>query len=711
MHDSTGTFRCMVTVLLAVICSKDCVAELPGQGFDVPPNIILFMADDMGMGDTSAYQDFTGNSAEQQLATPSMERLARLGVRFTDAHTPSSRCTGTRYGLLTGRYPWRNRMKHWVLFGSQGDPMIEADRPTLATLLKTQGYSTGIVGKWHVGLRYRQSDGRPASAWADADLTQPLLDGPADHGFDFARFTSRSHGTSGPNAVEKNPTKKKNNGPGHVHGRTVMAASGNGKNLLASGPHAYILSKLGSRHSDSALEFLNGHVSRSASRLAPFFLYYPANSNHGPHTPDDFIGGVPVAGASLSKAGKPMTKRYDYVYENDVALGRLLDWLADTEDPRRPGHSLMENTLVIFTSDNGAEIKAKTATGPFRSNKGSVFEGGHRVPFLVSWPAGKVGDGNDATQGETNSTPINLTDMFATFAELSGASLPNLTEGHKGAEDSESVLAAFRGQQYIRSKPFVHNDHNEAKEDPAACAIRLDDPVIEEEKFSGQWKLFFNEDLIRYGVTKPTELYNLAQDQRERENLIDRPRLRPLVDHLAKLASLHRNSGGHRYAEIAAVSAQTIGPGDRWRSTDVGGLALDRKDGLTITLSASAKDSSARVIKTASGMAVSTGEPNLVDQGETLSIVFSQDVIVDFVALRAGQSGVCGGFYRVGNQAPLAIYCVDGDNDAKDQEGNLSDIGLVKAGEPLILNASPHFGVEAAGAWQLEKLQFRSIVH
>lgn len=140
------------------------------------PNIIVMMADDMGMGDTSAYQDFTGNSDDDQIHTPSMERLARMGVRFTDAHTPSSRCSPTRYGLLTGRYPWRNRLKHWVLFGSQGDPMIEADRPTLATLLRDNGYYTAMVGKWHVGLRYRRSDGKPAAGWDDADLTQPLFD-------------------------------------------------------------------------------------------------------------------------------------------------------------------------------------------------------------------------------------------------------------------------------------------------------------------------------------------------------------------------------------------------------------------------------------------------------------------------------------------------------------------------------------------------------
>ncbi len=118
---------------------------------ETKPNIILMMADDMGMGDTSAFQDFTGNRDADQLHTPEMERLARMGVRFTDAHTPSSRCSPTRYGLLTGRYPWRNRLKHWVLFGAQGDPMIEADRPTIASMLTRSGISHG--DGWQVARR------------------------------------------------------------------------------------------------------------------------------------------------------------------------------------------------------------------------------------------------------------------------------------------------------------------------------------------------------------------------------------------------------------------------------------------------------------------------------------------------------------------------------------------------------------------------------
>ena len=174
------------------------------------PNVILFMADDMGMGDSSAYQFYTKNSDDQQVHTPAMQRLANMGMLFTDAHTPSSRCTPTRYGLLTGRYPWRARMKHWVLFGVQGDPLIEEDRPTLASLFRSQGYATAMVGKWHLGLRYTQSNGKPAAGWEDADLSKGVFDGPCDHGFDYARFTSRSHGTSGPDSGLTGPRTGKN---------------------------------------------------------------------------------------------------------------------------------------------------------------------------------------------------------------------------------------------------------------------------------------------------------------------------------------------------------------------------------------------------------------------------------------------------------------------------------------------------------------------
>lgn len=655
----------------------------------VKPNIILMMADDMGMGDTSAYQDFTGNADDVQVRTPQMERLAELGMRFTDAHTPSSRCSPTRYALLTGRYPWRNRLKFWVLFGSQGDPMIEADRPTMASMLKDNGYQTAMFGKWHVGLRYRQSDGRPAAGWDDADITQPLHTTPLDHGFDYARYTSRSHKSSGPDI--KNGKTINIRGPGHIHGRVVPGATGVGKETDAVGPNAYVLSKLGSRHSDNAIDFLNNHIENTDTKDAPFFLFYPSNSNHGPYTPDTSIGGVPVNGAARTVSGDPMDTRYNYIYENDVALGRLIDWLHSNTDPRNPGKTLFETTILIFTSDNGAEKNSDIASGPFRSHKGSVYEGGHRVPFIVSWPAGGINP-------VTNASPIGLQDLYATFAEIIGAKLPNLLAGEKGAEDSFSILSAFRGDPLPKRSPLFFNDHKEAKDDPAAAAIRVDSPNVNGRVIPGQWKLFFDAQLIRAGIANPYELYNLTVDPRERENLISDTNLQPLIDFLTREALLHRNSGGHRYAGFAQEEPIVFD----WRT----GAVSEEETVNGLTLSIRSEDEEATFTGNDSGLGLAGNGSDAVNAGEAILISFDQDVIVDSAAVIAGD-GVCGGFYQVGTGAAMAIYCVDADIDDKDQSGVLSDIGFLKAGETLRLDSSPHYGVEAVGQWRLGAIHVR----
>ena len=666
------------------------------------PNVVLFMADDMGMGDTSAYQDLAGNADADQIHTPNMERLAKMGVRFSDAHTPTSRCSGTRYGLLTGRYPWRNRLKHWVLFGAQGDPMIEKDRPTLASLFHDAGYRSGMVGKWHVGLRYRRSDGRPAAAWEDADLRQQLHTSPVDFGFDYARFTSRSHGTSGPDATQTDPKKVKLNGPGHVHNRTVMAAKDASKHLKTEGRDAYILSELGGRHFKHAKEFLSGHVGNAETRLKPFFLYYPSNSNHGPYTPDEEIDGRQVKGAAHSKSGESMGIRYDFIYENDVALGLLIDWLEATDDPRRPEKKLIENTIVIFTSDNGAEIKAKTATGPVRANKGSAFEGGHRVPYIVSWPAGAVGDGNSNSQGQTNTTRVNLLDCFATFSDVLKLSLPDLTNSEKGAEDSWSVLQAWRGATLNPKHPIFHNDHNDKKRDRAACAVRVDDPVIDGKIVKGKWKIFFDASLIRFGRTKATALYNLELDPMEQNDLLGSRTDDGLVQHLSRLARKHRNAGGLRYASLN-LSRTTV-----FEFSEPSSFARPNwrlvQNGLVIEVTGSSD-----LVHASKGLGVKGGSnEQAVDSGEHLAIRFNQDVVIENAAIVAGK-GSCGGFYQVADASPLAIYCIDADNDAQDQRGNLSDIGYLPKGAALKLDSSPHFGVESAGEWMLKSIRVRAV--
>lgn len=696
------------------------------------PNIVFMMADDMGMGDTSAYQDFTGNRDDLQIRTPNMDRLAAMGVRFTDAHTSSSRCTPTRYGLLTGRYPWRSRMKHWVLYGSQGDPLIEADRPTLATMLRDAGYSTAMFGKWHVGLRYRRSDGTPAAGWDDADLTQPLYDTPLDHGFDVCKFTSRSHGTSGPIGGTARNTPNQTIGPGHIDGRTAIGATEDGRKLVDDGERAYILTQLGGRHSDHAVAFLDQHLTNAETQQKPFFVYYPSNSNHGPYTPDDEINGVPVAGAARNMAGEPMNVRSDYVYENDVALGRLLDYLEATDDPRRPGEKLISNTIVIFTSDNGAEIKDKFATGPFRSHKGSSYEGGHRVPFLVAWPAGGVGDGDASTPGVTSDALIGLPDMYATFADVIDVPLPDLRNGEKGGEDSVSVLPAWRGE-VMTDRPVFYHDHSEAKDDRAVAAMRLDDPVVGEITYQGKWKIFFDAGLLRMGVAKPIELYDLAMDPREETNLLHKPGLAVLTAYLTTTALRHRTIGGHRLDAFAPhkrtacffgyVSSEELKPLDGGRyshSIMTGGMMADIGGTAGEGVSLPWPDLPMRIVgvrgdkpledavftSNERGLGLSGGKVLQVDDSEALLISFDRDVLVESVAIVAG-NGVCGGYYQVGDDAPIQIYCVDDDIDDNDQSGVLSDIGVLKKGETLRLDSSPFLGNETPGRWRLGAISVR----
>jgi len=707
-----------IITLFSIVMTFSLCLHLAAQ--TPPPNIILMMADDMGMGDTSAYQDFTGNDDTVQVHTPNMDRLARLGVRFTDAHTPSSRCTTTRYSLLTGRYAWRSRMKHWVLFGAQGDPMIEPDRPTIASMLRGAGYGTAIVGKWHVGLRFRQSDGSPAAEWKDADLSKPLYDSPLDHGFDFVRITSRSHGTSGPDAgkaVKKGNGPNQNVGPGHIHGRDVVAASGKGRSLIEDTPDAYVLSKLGSRHSNSAMEFLNNHITGEVSKDRPFFLYYPSNSNHAPYTPDTAIGGQSVSGAARTMSGSSMDARHDFIYENDVALGRLMDWLEATPDPRNPGHTLIDNTMVIFTSDNGAEKNNDIATGPFRSNKASVFEGGHRVPFLVAWKNGGIGDGDAKTPGATRTDLIALQDMYATFAAMVGSSLPDLAAGQKGAEDSFNVLPAMLGETSFRHPPMFFNDHKEARDDPAVCAIRIDSPRVNGKVMEGQWKLFFDASLLREGKAHPIALYNLARDRYESENLIEHSNLTELVQWMTERATTFRNIGGHRYEKLSLGQRFSydwrnkiqLAPGSHGR------FILNKKEGLTtlkMTIALENQGVLARSFgftKHSNGFGVSSNRSLSVNGGEALFFRFDQDVLIESVSLVAGDDGSCGGYYAVGEHQPLAIYCVDADNDAKDQQGILSDLGVLKRGQPLRLDTHPHLGVEAPGIWRVAGMSVRTL--
>ncbi len=494
----------------AMMVSSVQVDEGLGQDPIKSPNVIIMMADDMGLGDTSAYQDWTGNSDAVQVKTPAMEQLANTGIRFIDAHSPSSRCTATRQALLTGRYTWRTRLKYSVLWGPQGDPLIEPGRPTLGTLLQNSGYQTGMSGKWHCGLKYRNFNAEPESDYDNVDLTKGIADGPLNHGFDFFHGTSRSH-----------PTSK---AQGWLYGSQVLAATG-GQQVDGS---KYVLDQTGPKNYEMAKTFLDDHFASHEDRERPFFLYYACHSNHTSHDPCREIAGHKVRGGS-----HPGGKRSDFIYENDVVLGLLVDYLNQHDDPRRPGSKLIDNTLIIFTSDNGAENPKKTATGPIRSNKGSVYEGGHRVPFIAAWKLGGIGDADSTTPGQTSVFPICHVDLFATLAEIVGSPLPQ-----DGAEDSFSILAALQGNAPGRRPAIFHNDHNEGAQaagkkanspEAAWLAIRVDDPTIDGKTIPGQWKLLVDHELLMGGKANPKELYDLKTDMREQSNRMDDEPLKPLV--------------------------------------------------------------------------------------------------------------------------------------------------------------------------------------
>ena len=488
------------------------------------PNVIIMMADDMGVGDTSAYQDWTGNSDPFQVKTPSMVQLAKRGIRFTDAHSPSSRCTATRQALLTGRYTWRTRLKFSVLWGPQGDPLIEPSRVTLGTMLQEKGYRTGMSGKWHCGLTYRNANGKPESNYENVDLTQGIADGPLDHGFDFFHGTSRSH-----------PTSKDQ---GWLNGNRIPAAQGG----IQVDRTKYILNETGPTNYKMAKKFLDGHLSNPGTQKKPFFLYYACHSNHTSHDPCQEIEGRQVKGKS-----HPGGKRSDFIYENDVVLGLLIDYLKKHDDPRRQGHELIDNTLLIFTSDNGSESKKKTATGPLRSNKGSIYEGGHRVPFIASWPLGGIGNGDPRNDGQTSSFPICHVDLLATLAEIIGTPLPA-----NNGEDSFSILSALKNKPPANRTAIIHNDHNEGArlagkkaKDPEAAwiAIRIDNPVVKGKQIAGQWKMLVDHHLLIHGKLNPRELYELTTDLKEQTNRINESALQPLVNELAKRLQTIHDSG------------------------------------------------------------------------------------------------------------------------------------------------------------------------
>ncbi|MEQ8790986.1 MAG: arylsulfatase [Pirellulaceae bacterium] len=384
------------------------------------PNILVIYTDDQGFGDVGCL------NPKAKFRTPNLDRLAKEGIRFTNGHSSDSVCTPSRYGLLTGRYCWRTELKTGVM-GAEGTCLIRDGRLTLASLLRSQGYHTAIVGKWHLGMDF---PGEPGSR----DWTQPVRDTPLDEGFEYfygvpaslnygvlAWFEGR-HAKTPPTLYT---AKKKNDR--HVDYRIMppyeKTPAETQKQLGKRGMEVaadFIDNQCLTRFTDKAIDWMRSKAD-DAKAGKPFFLYLPYTSPHYPVCPlPEFWGRGECGGYG------------EFVIETDHHVGRIRDFLAES--------GLDENTLVVFTSDNGPENSWRGridefghhSNGPYRGGKRDIYEGGHRVPFLVRWPAGikQPGRSWDGLVGQV--------DLLATLAELVGVELPD-----DAGEDSHSFAAVL----------------------------------------------------------------------------------------------------------------------------------------------------------------------------------------------------------------------------------------------------------------------------
>jgi arylsulfatase A len=472
----------LLPLLIICLTGGEACADDAGQR----PNIIVILADDLGYADPSCYGG--------KIPTPHIDRLATEGMRFTDAHTTSAVCTPTRYGLLTGRYNWRTKLQRGVL-GGLSPSLIEPERMTIAGLLGQQGYHTGCVGKWHLGMGWAIKPGQevtelsiePREQVFNVDFSRPTSSGPHSVGFDYYYGISASLDMVPYTFIENDrvvelPTEDRDFAM--MHDRIPDRRTRKGP--TAPGFEASdVLPTLAQK----SVEYIE---SRAEDALAgrPFFLYVPLASPHTPILPTpDWQG----------KSG--INPYADFVMQTDWAIGRILESLEE--------QGLAGQTLVVLTSDNGCSPSAQFdelaehdhhPSGPLRGHKADLFEGGLRVPFIVRWP-GQV------TAGTTSDQLVCQSDLLATFAEITGANVPD-----NAGEDSISLLKTLQtGGPSPRDHLISHSING-------SFAIRR-----------GSWKLLLCGDSGGWSQPRPRsaqardlpprQLYNLDDDLGEQTNL------------------------------------------------------------------------------------------------------------------------------------------------------------------------------------------------
>jgi len=499
------------TVMLA------CPSLLQGREH---PNIVLILADDLGYGDVRCY------NPESKVATPNLDKLSAQGMRFTDAHSPATVCTPTRYSLLTGRMAFRTG-NSGVFVGIGGPNMIERERLTLGGMLQQHGYTTAMSGKWHVGLTFLDEEGQRVTnpgieGIRQVDFSRPIPDAPIHRGFDHFYGTACCPTTDWlyayiegdqipvpPSMIE---TRDRNKLPEHPYANDCRGG------LIAPN---FDLEQVDLVFLERSKAFLREHVETNPDK--PFFLFHSMQAVHLPSFAADRFKGKSGAGP-----------HGDFIHEMDWIVGELMCTLDEL--------GVAEDTLVIFCSDNGPEVPTVIAmrhdhnhdgARPWRGVKRDDWEGGHRTPLIVRWP-GKV------EAGTTSDELLSLTDVFATLAAVVGHALPG-----DAAEDSYNMLPVLLGEQGDEPvRPYLIQQTMSGRN----MSIRRGDWKYLNHKGSGgnNYDRSGPWGMREYALPDtdpdaPAQLYNLAEDPGERTNLYSKHPA--IVNELANLLAQSKESG------------------------------------------------------------------------------------------------------------------------------------------------------------------------
>ena len=489
MEYSSLLLRTLILLLPGMVLTQSCRNDTEGP----LPNIIYILADDLGYGDVSAFNPEAG------WETTHIDAIAREGMMFTDAHSGSAVCTPTRYGILTGNYAWRTRLKSGVLW-SYSEPLIGTDELTVGKLLQKHGYTTACIGKWHLGLDWQGHETAPDSV----DFASPVKGGPNEVGFDYFFGITASLDIPPYLYIENDRVTALPDR--YTESTTEMGWWRNGP-TGADFHHEEVLERL----TELAVSFIEKQMKEHPRH--PFFLYFPLTA---PHTP--------VLPVERFKGSSGTNDYGDFVLQVDWTVGEILKILKK--------HHLEERTLIIFTSDNGCSPEADfedlarfghDPSGGYRGAKADIFEGGHRIPFVVRWP-GRIQPGSSSDQ------TICLTDLMATVTALMGDTLPA-----DGGVDSYNLLPILLHQE---ERPLreatVHHSVN------GSFAIRRGDWKLILCPGSGGWSQPIPGSPDEANLP-PYQLYNLADDPGETNNLCpDEPEI---AEELEQLLEEYKTGG------------------------------------------------------------------------------------------------------------------------------------------------------------------------